>query len=170
MRPTGVEGLWFNVLDIPKTKIEGGYLWAISPRSTVRWYYMGESLGLYGVGVDAKGVQSGYAGHTESHYVASLGIHRELGEHRIHIWNFHVDNLFNSTLAQADLSFPTSNGKFIVGLQAIKQYGIGVGGNDNGKFALHRSQFKIQCIFNTIGLGRFKKSIHLELYTDNKRG
>lgn len=130
MRPTGVEGLWFNVLDIPKTKIEGGYLWAISPRSTVRWYYMGESLGLYGVGVDAKGVQSGYAGHTESHYVASLGIHRELGEHRIHIWNFHVDNLFNSTLAQADLSFPTSNGKFVVGLQAIKQYGIGVGGND----------------------------------------
>lgn len=130
MRPTGVEGVWFNILDIPKTKIEGGYLWAVSPRSTVRWYYIGESLGLYGVGVNQDGTRSGYSGHTNSHYVASLGIHRDIAEHRFHIWNFHVDNLFNSTMFQADLNFPKGNGKFIAGLQAIKQYGIENGGND----------------------------------------
>lgn len=130
MRPTGVEGVWFNILDIPKTKIEGGYLWAVSPRSTVRWYYIGESLGLYGVGVNPDGTRSGYSGHTNSHYVASLGIHRDVAKHRFHIWNFHVDNLFNSTMFQADLNFPKGNGKFIAGLQAIKQYGIENGGND----------------------------------------
>ena len=130
MRPTGVEGVWFNILDIPKTKIEGGYLWAVSPRSTVRWYYIGESLGLYGVGVNPDGTRSGYSGHINSHYVASLGIHRYIAKHRFHIWNFHVDNLFNSTMFQADLNFPKGNGKFIAGLQAIKQYGIENGGND----------------------------------------
>ena len=130
MRPTGVEGVWFNILDIPKTKIEGGYLWAVSPRSTVRWYYIGESLGLYGVGVNPDGTRSGYSGHINSHYVASLGIHRDIAKHRFHIWNFHVDNLFNSTMFQADLNFPKGNGKFIAGLQAIKQYGIENGGND----------------------------------------
>ena len=130
MRPTGVEGVWFNILDIPKTKIEGGYLWAVSPRSTVRWYYIGESLGLYGVGVNPDGTRSGYFGHTHSHYVASLGIHRDVAKHRFHVWNFHVDNLFNSTMFQADMNFPKGNGKFVAGLQAIKQYGIGNGGND----------------------------------------
>lgn len=130
MRPTGVEGVWFNILDIPKTKIEGGYLWAVSPRSTVRWYYIGESLGLYGVGVNPDGTRSGYSGHINSHYVASLEIHRDIAKHRFHIWNFHVDNLFNSTMFQADLNFPKGNGKFIAGLQAIKQYGIENGGND----------------------------------------
>jgi len=130
MRPTGVEGVWFNILDIPKTKIEGGYLWAVSPRSTVRWYYIGESLGLYGVGVNPDGTRSGYSGHINSHYVASLGIHRDIAKHRFHIWNFHVDNLFNSTMFQADLNFPKGNGKVIAGLQAIKQYGIENGGND----------------------------------------
>ena len=130
MRPTGVEGVWFNILDIPKTKIEGGYLWAVSPRSTVRWYYIGESLGLYGVGVNPDGTRSGYSGHINSHYVASLGIHRDIAKHRFHIWNFHLDNLFNSTMFQADLNFPKGNGKFIAGLQAIKQYGIENGGND----------------------------------------
>ncbi len=133
MRPTGVEGLWFNILDIPKTKIEGGYLWAVSPRSTVRWYYIGESLGLYGVGVNPEGGRSGYTGHTESHYVASIGIHRDLKSHRFHLWNFHADNLFNSTMFQADLAFPISKREknmLLIGTQAIKQFGVGNGGND----------------------------------------
>ncbi len=131
MRPTGVEGVWFNILEIPKTKIEGGYLWAISPRSTVRWYYMGESLGTYGVGVNEQGRRSQYAGQTESHYVATLGVHRDLGKHRVHLWNFHADNLFNSTLFQGDFEFPASGGSFIIGIQAIRQFGLGNGGNDS---------------------------------------
>lgn len=133
MRPTGVEGIWFNILDIPKTRIEGGYLWAVSPRSTVRWYYIGESLGLYGAGVNSDGTRSGYEGHTNSHYVTSLGIHREFGVHRFHIWNFHVDNLFNSTMFQGEMNFPVKHGKLFAGFQAIKQYGIGNGGNDTVK-------------------------------------
>ena len=36
MRPTGVEGAWLVSEDIKNTKFEGGLLWAISPRSTVR--------------------------------------------------------------------------------------------------------------------------------------
>jgi hypothetical protein len=131
MRPTGVEGIWLNMLANPKTKIEGGYLWAISPRSTVRWYYMGESLGTYGVGVGPDGRRSQYAGNTESHYVATLGIHRDVGKHRIHFWNFHADNLFNSSLFRADFDFPLHHGSMIVGIQAIKQYGMGNGGNDS---------------------------------------
>lgn len=134
MRPTGVEGIWLNINDIPKTKIEGGYLWAVSPRSTVRWYYMGESLGLYGVGVTPEGKRSGYAGHTESHYVATLGVHRDIKTHRLHFWNFHADNLFNSSMVQSDFSFPLSvdakKSFLLLGVQGIRQIAIGNGGND----------------------------------------
>lgn len=134
MRPTGVEGAWLVSEDIKNTKLEGGLLWAISPRSTVRWYYMGESIGLYGAGSDVDGSPSLYPGHTESHYVATLGLHRSFFNEKIkaHVWDFYVDNLFNSAMFQADLTIPLKNKghEALFGVQAISQVGVGNGGND----------------------------------------
>ena len=134
MRPTGVESAWLVSEDIKNTKLEGGLLWAISPRSTVRWYYIGESIGLYGGGSDVDGSPSLYPGHTESHYVATLGVHRSFLNEKIkaHVWDFYVDNLFNSAMFQADVTIPLNNKRHeaLLGVQAISQVGVGNGGND----------------------------------------
>lgn len=47
MRPTGVEGIWLELNEIKKMKIEGGWLYAMSPRATTKFYGVGKSIGLY---------------------------------------------------------------------------------------------------------------------------
>jgi hypothetical protein len=42
MRPTGVEGLWGTMNTPKKIKLEGGYLYRISPRSTLSYYDIGK--------------------------------------------------------------------------------------------------------------------------------
>ena len=41
MRPTGVEGIWLELNEIKKMKIEGGWLYSISPRATTKFYAVG---------------------------------------------------------------------------------------------------------------------------------
>ncbi len=130
MRPTGVEGLWFRSQESQKTQFEGGYLWDMSPRSTVKWYDVGESIGIYGSGRDITGRPSMYAGKTESHWIAMLGLHRKIGKSKLHAWTFWVDNLINSNLLQLDLVKDLGEDQFYIGLQGIYQQGIGNGGND----------------------------------------
>jgi hypothetical protein len=38
MRPTGVEGVWFETSAIDRLRIEGGWIYSFSPRSTTRWF------------------------------------------------------------------------------------------------------------------------------------
>jgi hypothetical protein len=43
IRPNIQEGLWAEFKDWEKLKFRGGWLWSITPRSTVEWYGIGES-------------------------------------------------------------------------------------------------------------------------------
>ncbi|MFZ1261643.1 MAG: OprD family outer membrane porin, partial [Chitinophagaceae bacterium] len=66
MRPTEVEGLWAEINGIKKVQLQAGYLYGISPRSTVKWFKVDESIGLYPAGVNENGTKSGYAGNLNS--------------------------------------------------------------------------------------------------------
>lgn len=158
MRPTGVEGIWVVSEDIKNTKVEGGLLWAISPRSTVRWYYMGESIGLYGAGVGLDSMPSRYPGHTESHYVATLGVHKSFwdGKLKAHAWNFYVDNLFNSSLLQADASIPINKKghSLVLGIQGIQQFAVGNGGNDTLEYRYVPENHSSRVISTRVGIQR----------------
>ena len=59
-----------------KTKIQLGYLWGISPRSTVKWYKVGESIGVYPAGVNEEGVKSAYTGQLRSKGLRRLAVHQ----------------------------------------------------------------------------------------------
>ncbi len=106
MRPTGVEGIWVEVNEIKKTKIEGGWLYAISPRATVKWYNAGESIGLYPTGVNPDGTRSGYNNNIESKGVAVLGITTNINKNiKLQGWNMFTQNVFNTAMLQADMNF-----------------------------------------------------------------
>lgn len=137
MRATGVEGIWGDYQFFKKLKIEGGFLYAISPRSTTEWFRGGESIGVYASGVDVNGKKSAYAGNVHSKGVGVLGAHYEpISGIKVHGWNYLIENVLNSALLQLDFSKKIkSEMNLVAGLQAIKQHAIGDGGNHDADLA-----------------------------------
>jgi hypothetical protein len=136
MRPTAVSGVWFTSKEIKNTRLEGGWLHKISPRSTVAWYSIGESIGLYPKGLNPDGSGSGYPEHLESMGIGLLGVTRTWGRHtRIQLWNQYVENIFNTALIQADFTKPLRHGhQLLLGIQFTHQDALADGGNpDAGK-------------------------------------
>lgn len=133
MRPTGVEGIWFEMNQIKNTKIEGGWLYAISPRGTTKWFDIGESIGVYPVGVHIDGSKSAYATNIESKAVFLLGGHVALNENvKLHGWDVFADNIFNTAMLQTDFSLPLKNDEeLFASAQAIRQDAVNHGGHED---------------------------------------
>lgn len=131
MRPTGVEGLWGVISNEKKIKIEGGYLYGISPRSTLAFYDVGESIGIYPSGVDVDGSKSNYRNNLNSKGILIAGLtSRHIKNTKLQIWNQFVENIFNTTMIQADYQHDHQNSQFIIGLQSIFQTAVHQGGNN----------------------------------------
>lgn len=133
MRPTGVDGFWFELNEIKKTKIEGGWLYAISPRGTTRWFDVGESIGVYPVGVNSAGVKSKYANNLESKGVFLIGTHIDVSKNlKLQGWNVFTENIFNTAMLQADFLMPLKkNNKVFASAQVIRQDAVNNGGNED---------------------------------------
>lgn len=131
MRPTEVSGLWAEINNIKKIKIEGGFLNQISPRGTVKWYNVGESIGVYSTGLNNDGSKSDYAGNTHTKGIAMIGItHKTSNALSLKFWDMFVENIFNTSMFQADFKHPLSaNGHITGGIQFTHQYRVGNGGN-----------------------------------------
>lgn len=131
MRPTEVSGIWTDINSIRKIKIEGGLLTQISPRGTVKWYSVSESIGVYSAGLNKDGTRSAYAGNTHTKGIAMVGItHNTSNNLSLKFWNLFVENIFNTSMLQGDFKQPLSSGSNIVaGMQFINQNKIGNGGN-----------------------------------------
>lgn len=133
MRPTLVSGLWAEVNEVKHMKIEGGWLWSVSPRSTVKWYSVGHSIGLYPKGLNPDGTSSGYPENLQSKGIGLLGVSRQLGAHtRVQLWNQYVENIFNTVLVQTDYTHPLRNGhNVLLGLQFTHQNALAAGGHED---------------------------------------
>jgi hypothetical protein len=133
MRPTGVEGFWFELNETKKLHLEGGWLYAISPRSTVRWYKTAHSVGIYPMGTNVDGKKSDYLNNLTSKGSFLLGA-KFKGNERISItvYDLFFENIQNSLLIQTDFKFKTSEKTtFVGGVQLIRQDAVNNGGNDN---------------------------------------
>ncbi|WP_411275526.1 OprD family outer membrane porin [Daejeonella sp.] len=130
MRATGVEGIWAEFNELKKTKIEGGWLYAISPRGTTKWYNTGESIGIYPVGLNLDGTRSAYQNSIESKSAALLGISTSLENLKLQVWDLFSENVFNTTMLQADLMYPLKNkSSAFASAQLIRQDAVNDGGN-----------------------------------------
>lgn len=128
MRPTEVGGIYGNIKEMKHTSVEGGVLYEISPRGTVDWYGVGESIGLYSMGVNTDGTKSDYKHNIESNYVALLGISHSIDSHlNAKLWNVFVQNVFNTSM----LEFNYKSGNWLAGLQYTEQHQVNNGGNEN---------------------------------------
>lgn len=172
MRPTEVSGLWSEI-NTGKTKWEGGLIKHISPRGTVKWFSVGESIGIYPMGVNPGGDRSAYRGNTETKGLAMAGMtNKSLKYLTLQAWNMYVHNIFNTSMLQADIKHPFGEkGQLLLGFQWISQFRSGDGGNylpelryvqnkQSGTFGAmagwENNQFKTTLAFNRItDKGRF---------------
>jgi outer membrane porin, OprD family len=131
MRPTVVEGLWLESAPSKKLKLEGGWLYAISPRATTRWYSVATSIGVYSQGLHIDGSRADYANNLTSRGVLMMGGHYTAGTLlKLQAWNVFTENIFNTAMLQADLSFPLKKSQSLfAAAQVIRQDAVNSGGN-----------------------------------------
>lgn len=133
MRPTIEEGFWMSSNDISKVSIEAGWLYGISPRSTVKWYTVAESLGIYPSGKNTDGSPSAYKGNVKTKGIGLLHILAKPSPSlNLTLWNTFSENMFNTLLLQTDVSIKTKKGlNWKSSFQYTHQTAINHGGNAN---------------------------------------
>jgi hypothetical protein len=130
MRPTEVEGLYGEMQAGKKWKMEGGWIYGISPRSTVEWYAVAKSIGVNSQGVNPDGTLGNYRDHLSSKGIGLLGVTFQPMEYlKIKGYNQYAENLFNTALIQAEYNKDLDYGEMKIGLQYIRQDALNHGGN-----------------------------------------
>jgi hypothetical protein len=131
MRPTGVDGLWVHYRQSSKWTFQGGWIYGLSPRGTVKWYTVAHSIGVLGQGVQPNGQKSDYGGHLSSKGIGLISAQWQVSPTlQIQAWNQYVDHIFNTALLETRFSQLSSNSrKLYIGLQIIQQQAIQNGGN-----------------------------------------
>lgn len=120
MSPTLIEGAVLDMNEGPHWKPHGEYLWHISSRSTVRWMDIGESIGVYPVGIDMTGKPSQYKYQVQSNYVGILGATYQTKSWNVQLWNTYMDNVLNTTFIKIEWkSTPVGGKNWMAGAQAI---------------------------------------------------
>lgn len=133
MRPTLIEGALLEFNEIKNLKVEGAWIIGISPRSTVHYYGVGESMSIFPPGLGVDGKRSQYPGNVSSHniYYGSL-TYKLPGNAKIQLLNQHIENVLNSSFVQLNGTFGLNQQKQIFyGAQYIEQHAVADGGNVN---------------------------------------
>ncbi len=133
MRPTLIEGALFECNEVKNLKLEGGWIFGISPRSTVSYFGIGESMSIFPPGIGLDGKKSQYPGNISSNaiYLGSATLQLPINA-KLQLLNQHIDQVLNSSFAQLNGDFKWKKNKNIFyGAQYIQQHAIGNGGNVN---------------------------------------
>ncbi len=135
MRPTIAEGVWLNINESAKFGVNGGWIWEISPRSTVHWYTLAHSMGVNPSGVNIDGSKSGYRDHVESSGMAIANVYYIPTKNlKINIWNGFLDNVMNTAMVEINTNQSLNDeSKFYQGLIYLHQDAINHGGNADQK-------------------------------------
>ncbi len=132
MRGTIEQGAWLEMNEIKNLKIAGGWIYKISPRSTVAWYDVEDSYGVYPSGVNVYGAKSSYAGNIQSAGLALLGVSFKQNKWSVQVWEQFAENVFNTALIRTDLGLPLNKNTVLkTGLMYVRQDAVNYGGNED---------------------------------------
>ncbi len=136
MSPTLTEGAVLDINEWQHLKLHGQYLWRISPRSTTRWFGVGDSMGIYPVGIGIDGAPSQYKGQTDADFMAIFGAIYRKKKWEIQLWDTYVDNVLNTFFVKTEWRSQAKGGtNWLAGAQLTMQNTTGNGGNPNALIA-----------------------------------
>jgi hypothetical protein len=154
MRPTIEEGVWLNINESKKFGINGGWFWKISPRSTVQWFTIGNSMGINPSGVNIDGSKSDYHDHLSSSGLAIANIYFKPNDKiKINIWNGLLDNVMNTAMIEINTNQSLNEKtKLYQGVMYLHQDAINNGGNIDPKKTYINKGFQSNVISAQIGI------------------
>ncbi|WP_234462352.1 porin [Adhaeribacter terrigena] len=127
MKPYSVQGISLEIPVKQNGRFSLAWLDHFSPRSTVSWYQAGESIGIYPVGVDENGRQTGYKSQVQTTGIAVAGFQwQKTGLLKSETWNYWIENVSNTTYTKLILEVKP---KFRLGAEGLFQTQVGNGGN-----------------------------------------
>lgn len=131
MSPTYESGVWIQMNEWEKFSVTGGWIWSVSPRSTVSWYNPAASVGIYPVGVNMNGSKSQYYHNiTGSTGVALLNLaYRISPSFSLSIWESLFENVMNTVYTEIRHKHKLKLAEFYSGLIYIHQDALNNGGN-----------------------------------------
>jgi hypothetical protein len=131
MRPNVEEGIWISIKESDKVGFNGGWITGISPRSTVQWFSLANSVGIYPTGVNPDGSKSDYYKHiVGSSGMAIANIYFNPSKNvKINLWNGFLENVMNTALVEVNIEQQKEKMKFYEGLIYIHQDAVNNGGN-----------------------------------------
>lgn len=125
MRPTLEEGLWLRQ-KWGKWSLRTAGVWSVSPRSTVNWYPIASSVGLYGRGFRQDGTPNAYRIEDAGKVLWIAGAQGPLTKRSsLEVWSMAFPNVLHSHTAQ----YEYRSGETKVRLLAVAQGRLGQGGN-----------------------------------------
>ncbi len=128
MIPTLAQGAWYNYRSKRENLYKLGVFNKIAPRSTGRFYGIGESIGTYPMGRNIDGSNHDYFGNTQAGFVALANADIQVNKSlQLVFWNTYVDNVSNSAYFKPKLKLGenwTWEGEW------LHQNRVGSGGNE----------------------------------------
>ena len=133
MRPTLVEGVWLNSRESKKFNWSGGWIWGVSPRSTVKWYSLSNSIGIFPMGTSVNGQRSNYAGNIQGCSGMAITNISYLPNRfmKIDVWNGFLENVMNTALIEARYEKKLEDKVWYSGFIFLHQNAVHNGGNAN---------------------------------------
>lgn len=131
MRPTIDEGVWLSVKESKKIGINGGWIWSISPRSTVRWFSVANSMGVNPMGVNTDGTKANYNEHIDGCSGMAIGniYFYPTNNLKINVWNSFLENVMNTALIELNFEQPNKKIELYQNIMYLHQDAINNGGN-----------------------------------------
>ena len=134
MRPTLTEGIVLEWQEWRNLLVRAEYLVRISPRSTVDWFSIGESVGLLPGGVTTTGQPSRYAGNIRSNGLLMLGLMQQRGRLHWQLWETYFPSVFHTAYGKVDWVQPVQGGRqWLFGGQLTRQWALSHGGNGDAR-------------------------------------
>ncbi|MDP2386580.1 MAG: OprD family outer membrane porin [Bacteroidota bacterium] len=163
MRPTVEEGAWLSIKESNKIGFNGGWIWEVSPRSTVNWFSMANSMGVYPMGVNANGKKSAYRGNIDGNSgMAIANVYFNPTRHfKINFWDAYLENVMNTGLIEINAEQPKEKMKLYEGIILLHQDAINNGGNSNQDLTYMNRNAQSNVISAQVGVKNKKMNISL---------
>ena len=137
MKPYAFQGFVFEMNEFENSKLNLMWITHVSPRSTVEWYTMEESLGIYSEGFTPMGDTAHYHHNISTKGLAIVGLEHSFSPNvRAEGWYYYADNLLSTFYSKVQVKAPLSSSFEIYGgLEATVQGKVGNGGNPETELA-----------------------------------
>lgn len=131
MRPTIEEGVWLSIKESATIGFNGGWIWAVSPRSTVEWYSIANSMGVYPMGVTTDGTKAAYKDEIQGcSGMAVTNVYiRPSKAITLNLWNGYLENVMNTALLELTSEQALGRLKLYQGAIYLHQNAVNNGGN-----------------------------------------